>query len=105
MPAEHVCQPSSTIKNVVIREYTYQAVELDVLVVDQTGAVELGQGEALNVCIDRFANSIKSPLPDKLVAVDCQTDGINLWDCWCGEGVVDICCFVGFDNVAELLRC
>lgn len=93
------------VKDVITREQTYQAVELNVLVVDQTGTVELDQGEALDVLVRARSDAVEAPLPDELVAVDGQAEGVDLWDGRCGEGVGDVCCFAGFDDVAELVRC
>lgn len=61
-------------------EQTYQAVELDILVVDQTGTVELDQGEALDVFVGAWSDAVEAPLPDELVAVDGQAEGVDLWD-------------------------
>lgn len=47
-----------------------------------------------------WSDPIEAPLPDELVAVDSQAEGVNLRDGRRRERVGDVCCFVGFDDAA-----
>ena len=89
------------VKDVITREQTYQAVELNVLVVDQTGTVELDQGEALDVLVRARSDAVEAPLPYVFVAFDDQAESVNLGDWWGAGGVGNIGCLVGLHDCAE----
>lgn len=73
------------------------------MIIDHPSAVELRQSEALDVWVWPGADTIESELPDVLVAVNCQAEGVDLWDGWGGQGVIDVDCGAIFNDCAELL--
>lgn len=83
-----------------------QAVELNVLLNNRlSGArvVNLDQDEAVDTVGSGWAtNSDKLPLPEDMGAVVEDSERVDYWDGWCGEGVVDVCCAIWFDEGSEL---
>lgn len=74
-----------------------ERIEFDILVVDQTFAVDPSQDETLDIWVRTLADAIESPLPDELVTFDCEAKGVDLTNGWSGKGVLDVGFSVGLN--------